>query len=117
MGSLLDIIHKNSLSQAQLPLIIRTSKSNFFFLIELEQCTYLLVMFFVIIDYKILIFLCYSYHACYYIKYIIQQMHSMVHHLWRKSTPTCFVTKVPCSESYIAKSLHSDMPVYVHSSL
>ena len=32
------------------------------------------------------VILCYSYHACSYNQYIIQHMHSVIHHLWHIST-------------------------------
>jgi hypothetical protein len=41
--------------------------------------------------------ICAAYH------YIIQHMHSVLHHLWHISTPTCFGLGVPSSGRYIYK--------------
>jgi len=44
-------------------------------------------------DNTLFLVLCYSYCACSYNQYIIQHVHSMIHHLWHISTPTYFGTK------------------------
>ena len=36
---------------------------------------------------------CYSYNACSCNQYIIQQMQSLIHHLWHTSTPTCLALR------------------------
>ena len=45
-------------------------------------------------------------------QYINQHMHSMIHHLWSVSTPTCFGTEVPSSGSHLQqryKSQHANL--------
>ena len=51
---------------------------------------------------------------CYLIviySYVIQHMHSVIHHLWHISTPTCFGTELPSSGSHYNTCVQANMLV------